>query len=90
MSLTALPSASALAKKKELNLYAKDWMTDAQACSLAGMFKGNTATTFLGFRECKRVGDKGACSTRPWWIARGCRRLWQWWSGAAHRRGAQR
>ena len=55
-----LPGPAQLAKKKELNLYAKAWMDDAHACALAKMPDGNTSLTFLGLRECKRVGNKGA------------------------------
>ena len=53
--MNSLPAPSVLAKKKELNLYAKTWMDDKQAIALSKMLTGNETLTFLGFRECKKV-----------------------------------
>lgn len=60
--MMALPSPSALDKLKELNLYSKKWMNDAACENLASMLSSNTSLTFIGFRECRQLGDKGAAA----------------------------
>lgn len=59
MSAT-LPAPSVLANKKELNLYAKNWVRNSHARDIAAILQTNTSLTFVGFRECRGVGDAGA------------------------------
>jgi hypothetical protein len=60
MSLQTLPSPAVLGAKSELNLYQKEWCGDNEVIKLSKMLLGNKKLSFLGFRNCKRVGDKGA------------------------------
>ena len=64
--MNALPSAAELAKKKELNLYNKAWVDNKQVTKVGRMLVTNCSLTFVGFRDCKAVGDPGAAQ-----IARG-------------------
>mmetsp|Transcript_21202 Transcript_21202/g.25066 ORF Transcript_21202/g.25066 Transcript_21202/m.25066 type:complete len:297 (+) Transcript_21202:131-1021(+) len=59
---SSLPSESSLSKLKELNLFSKKWMNDSVCGNLALMLAENTSLTFVGFRECRQLGDKGAAA----------------------------
>lgn len=54
-----IPSTNELSKKKELNLWNKQFVKNSHVCSIAESLKTNTSLTFLGFRECKGVSDNG-------------------------------
>lgn len=56
----SLPSPQVASKLKELNFYSKKWMNDSQAEQLAKILEENQSITFVGFRECRQIGDKGA------------------------------
>jgi hypothetical protein len=57
---TSLPTPSVLAKKKELNLYAKNWVRNSHLANVAAILRTNSSLTFVGFRECCGVSDMGA------------------------------
>lgn len=58
----SIPAPSLLAKKKELNLFGKSWVRNSHVAEIAAILRTNTSLTFVGFRECCGVGDKGAAS----------------------------
>jgi hypothetical protein len=55
-----IPSTNELSKKKELNLWNKQYVKNSHLSTIADSLKTNTSLTFLGFRECKGVSDNGA------------------------------
>lgn len=59
---TSIPAPSVLAKKKELNLFAKNWVRNAHVSEVADILKENTSLTFVGFRECRGISDQGAAA----------------------------
>ena len=52
-------SANALSTKQEYNLYGKNWVDDKAVAQLCRRLKGNATLSFLGFRNCTNVSDKG-------------------------------
>ena len=54
-----LLSANALSTKQEYNLYGKNWVDDKAVAQLCRRLKGNATLSFLGFRNCTNVSDKG-------------------------------
>ena len=62
MAAQTLPPPAILAQKKELNLYAKEWVNDSHVSSLAAALTDNKSLTFVGLRECRRVGNVGVCA----------------------------
>lgn len=56
---SSLPDRFELSKMKELNLFSKDWLGDSHAKYLAKLLAINVSLTFVGFRECRNLGDSG-------------------------------
>jgi len=60
-----LPPPAELQRRKELNLYNKEWVTDSHLANLAEQLATNISLTFLGFRECRNIGDAGVVALAP-------------------------